>query len=283
MLNSPINYMGSKRRLLKQIIPYFPKDINTIYDLFAGGGAVSLNTPAKTVVWNDLEIPLVNMFSTLATLTPLHISALKAELLDLNTSKEKFLQLRDAYNNFPMDDYDRSLTLYKLIILSFNGLPRFNSKGKYNMPWGQKKRVGKESYINKKIKDLSKFVEYAQSNYFMWSTTSYQNVIKSNLITPDDFVYLDPPYSLTDATYMKSNSWTEDQDMELWEYLERLDAMGLKFAMSNVLSHRGKVNQTLTDLASAGEFKVVHLNMDYSNSTYHTKNGKSDEVLIMNY
>lgn len=282
MLNSPISYMGSKRRLLNQILPYFPKDINTFYDLFAGGGAVSLNTPAKTVVWNDLEAPLVNMFSALATLTPLHIQIIKGELLEMCVSKDKFIALRDKYNANNQDIYDRSLTLYKLITLSFNNTPRFNSNGEYNMPYG-KSRVDRESYINKKIKDLIKFVDYTQNHDFMWGTMSYQQVIKQDYVKPGDFVYLDPPYSLTDATYMKSNSWTEDQDMELWEYLERLDAMGLKFAMSNVLSHRGKVNQTLTDLASAGEFKVVHLNMDYSNSTYHTKNGKSDEVLIMNY
>ena len=274
--------MGSKRRLLNQILPYFPKDINTFYDLFAGGGTVSLNNPAKTVVWNDLEAPLVNMFSALATLTPLHIQIIKGELLEMCVSKDKFIALRDKYNANNQDIYDRSLTLYKLITLSFNNTPRFNSNGEYNMPYG-KGRVDRESYINKKIKDLIKFVDYTQNHDFMWGTMSYQQVIKQDYVNPGDFVYLDPPYSLTDATYMKSNFWTEDQDMELWEYLEKLDDMGLKFAMSNVLSHRGKVNQTLTDLASSGEFKVVHLNMDYSNSTYHTNNGKSDEVLIMNY
>lgn len=38
--------MGGKRRLLKQLLPLFPKDINTLYDLFAGGGTISLNTKA---------------------------------------------------------------------------------------------------------------------------------------------------------------------------------------------------------------------------------------------
>ena len=53
MIKSPINYMGSKRRLLKQILPLFPDNIDTFYDLFAGGGIVSLNTQAKQVYYND--------------------------------------------------------------------------------------------------------------------------------------------------------------------------------------------------------------------------------------
>lgn len=60
--------MGSKRRLLNQILPLFPDNIHTFYDLFAGGGVVSLNTNAKYHVWNDLNKPLVDMFRDLSTL-----------------------------------------------------------------------------------------------------------------------------------------------------------------------------------------------------------------------
>lgn len=35
---SPIFYMGNKYKLLKDIIPMFPKNANTFVDLFGGSG-----------------------------------------------------------------------------------------------------------------------------------------------------------------------------------------------------------------------------------------------------
>lgn len=42
-LESPIFYMGNKYKLLKQLIPLFPKQCDTFLDLFGGSGVVSMN------------------------------------------------------------------------------------------------------------------------------------------------------------------------------------------------------------------------------------------------
>ena len=42
LIESPINYMGSKYKLLDRLIPLFPKTKNFI-DLFSGGGSVYMN------------------------------------------------------------------------------------------------------------------------------------------------------------------------------------------------------------------------------------------------
>ena len=41
-LESPIFYMGNKYKLLKQLIPLFPKQCDTFLDLFGGSGVVSI-------------------------------------------------------------------------------------------------------------------------------------------------------------------------------------------------------------------------------------------------
>lgn len=46
-LESPIFYMGNKYKLLKQLIPLFPKECNTFLDLFGGSGVVSMNYKGK--------------------------------------------------------------------------------------------------------------------------------------------------------------------------------------------------------------------------------------------
>ncbi len=45
-VKSPLNYIGNKYRIIDQIHQYFPKDINTMVDLFCGGCDVTINTVA---------------------------------------------------------------------------------------------------------------------------------------------------------------------------------------------------------------------------------------------
>lgn len=279
--------MGSKRRLLPQLLPELQQDnIDTFFDLFAGAGNVSLNVKAQFHVWNDLSTPLVQMFKDLSTLNTLQFEALKSMSLDL-TNKDEFLKLRSDYNSGYFEyDFDKSISLYLLIIASFNGLPRFNKAFEYNMPYANSERVNKR-YLSNKLNILGEFIKIVKNDPFRFISKSYDKVINLNTIHDNDLVYMDPPYSLTTATYndgKRGLNWTEEDDVKLVNYFNDLTQAGVKTAMSNVLSHRGKVNTVLMEFIKANpDLKVVHFNMDYSNSTYHTKSGKSDEILIKNY
>ena len=44
---SPMNYIGNKYRLLKQIQPLFPKQVNKFVDLFCGGCDITINVEAS--------------------------------------------------------------------------------------------------------------------------------------------------------------------------------------------------------------------------------------------
>lgn len=285
MIKSPINYMGSKRRLLKQILPLFPENIDTFYDLFAGGGIVSLNTQAKCHVWNDINKSLVLMFKDLATLEESSLGILK-ELAYQQLVRDNFEKLRNKYNQHNGSELDQSIWLYLLIISSFNGLPRFNKQGDYNMPWLSTDHLNK-NFLTNKINGLQSYIDQIQSGNYKFTCKSYDKVIDFNKVSSDDFVYFDPPYTMTTATYNDGNrnqNWEVKDDVKLLNYIEKLDQAGIKFALSNVINHRGEDNQLLIDwLNRHDDLQVHHLNMNYSNSTYHTKTGKSDEVLITNY
>ena len=45
-VKSPLNYVGEKYKLLKEIIPLFPSSIDTFVDLFGGGFNVDANVQA---------------------------------------------------------------------------------------------------------------------------------------------------------------------------------------------------------------------------------------------
>ena len=66
-------------------------------------------------------------------------------------------------------------------------------------------------------------------------------------------------------------------------HLGHLDAV--RFALSNVLEHKGDTNHIMKDWVKKHGYKVHKLNYDYKNSNYHStaKNNKTIEVLITNY
>ena len=70
-------------------------------------------------------------------------------------------------------------------------------------------------------------------------------------------------------------------------YLDMLDARGVKFALSNVLRNKGKENELLLNWIEKNQkkYRIIPLNYSYANSSYQTKNRQliTEEVLIVNY
>ena len=62
---SPMNYMGGKHKLLPQIEPLFPEDIEVFVDLFCGGLDVSLNVKSKKKICNDLEPHIIDFYTNI--------------------------------------------------------------------------------------------------------------------------------------------------------------------------------------------------------------------------
>ena len=64
-----------------------------------------------------------------------------------------------------------------------------------------------------------------------------------------------------------------------------LDARGVKFALSNVLGHKGQMNNILIDWQKARGYNLHNIDFNYNNSSYHEKNTSkpTNEVLITNY
>ena len=102
-----------------------------------------------------------------------------------------------------------------------------------------------------------------------------------------DFVYADPPYLITCATYNEQGGWDAEKERALLDFLDQLHGRKIKFALSNVVRSRGKENSILLDWLCTNRdlYRVIPLNYSYSNSNYHIKDRSavSEEVLIVNY
>lgn len=248
-IKSPLNYVGGKYKILNQIIPKFPKEINTFVDLFGGGFNVGINVNSKKVIYNDIIIPLCELMKFFSTTTADKlIEKLEKNILVNNLNKENtdsFLQLRNKFNHqLYENDEDRILDFYTLILYSFNYQIRFNKDLKYNTPFGK----NRSSYNSNTKTNLKKFIKKINGIELNVTNTKFDKFNFSKL-TCDDFVYCDPPYLITTGSYNDGNrgikDWTENEEQKLLQILDELNERNIKFALSNVFEANGKKNQLL--------------------------------------
>ena len=243
MIKSPLNYIGGKRKLLPQILPLFPKDIDTFVDLFAGGCNVGVNVDANKVIFNDNLTYLIDMYQSFKNHTVEqvldHIEGRVIEL-DLSlTNQEGYLKLREEYN----EDRD-PLDLFVLTAFSFNHQIRFNNSHKFNNPFGK----NRSSFNSNMKKNLLSFLEVIKQDNYLFQSLSYDEFDFTNL-SGNDLVYCDPPYLITTGTYNDGKrgfkGWDEHEEDKLLSLLDNLNEKGIRFALSNVLEHKGKENLLL--------------------------------------
>ena len=283
-IKSPMNYTGGKYKLLPQILPLFPTEINTFVDLFTGGGNIAVNVNANKIIANDFEPHIIDIYKTFQKyeieelIKTIELAIQRFGLTIENA--DNFNKFREYYNKHIEDGYSfiMPIMLYVLICYSFNHQFRFNSKGEFNMPFGKNRSqwndTMKKNLINFHKAIIEKNIVFTNKNF---------NELKVDKLTPNDFVYCDPPYLITCATYNEKDGWNETHEKELLELLDNLNTQNIKFALSNVLFSKGKTNDMLIEWSKV--YNVHHLDYTYQNCNYHTKdkNSKPDEVLITNY
>ena len=63
---SAINYTGGKFKLLPQLLPLFPKNINNFYDVFVGGANLAINVAVNTYFVNDINEKVIDLYPYLS-------------------------------------------------------------------------------------------------------------------------------------------------------------------------------------------------------------------------
>ena len=297
MLHSPLNYTGGKERILPFLLDLFPKDIDCFYDMFCGGLNVSLNVESKSVVANDINTRLMGIFRAVAEYDDfeslnerihviiranrLHSDDGVASLIDgvdvnqRTVSAEGYASLRDSYNTT-----GDPVELLVLLFYSFSNQMRFNREFKFNMP------IGKSCYNFKNMMELREVHRTIRERGFRFTSGSFTDFDVSQF-NKGDFVYCDPPYLITTATYNESNNdesgWNDDDERRLYAFLDSVNDAGVKFGLSNAVQTNGRTNKILNDWM--GKYSVFHPDIRYSNANYHRKNKDGDttvEVYVTN-
>ena len=291
-IKSPMNYTGGKYKLLHQIEPLFPENINLFVDLFTGGGNIAVNVKANKIVANDCEENIIGIYQTFQKYD--NVDELIGQIEEIIKTYGLTIDNMEAYNKFrndynslktsqgnyppPLSSYNINILLYVLICYSFNHQYRFNSKGEFNMPFGKERSQWNENMKN----NLINFHRQIKEKDIVFLNKDFRQ-LKVDKLGINDFVYCDPPYLITCATYNEKDGWNQECEEDLLNLLDELNTKKIKFALSNVLYSKGKTNDLLIEWSK--KYNVHHLDYTYQNCNYHTKDktNKSDEVLITNY
>ena len=290
-LKSPFNYLGGKYKHLDVIKSYFPKkaDVNCFYDVFLGSGEVLFNSDFNKGVGFEINLYLVDILNYLKThdfdYIDKKIKALINQFKLTKSYKQKYEKTKNLglklHNQQGYDElkksYNKNPSTIKLMVLifyGFNNQIRFNALGKFNIP------VGKSDYslaASDKLRFFGSRIKNKNCDVLL------QDFFKLPLshFKKDDFLYLDPPYLITLATYNESNRWNEELEIKLYQTLSKLSKKGVKWCLTNVLEKNGKVNTYLQNFIKQESLKPIYLNTNFKN--YQRKKGKTIEILVKNY
>lgn len=274
-----MNYIGGKYKLLPQILPLFPEQINTFVDMFAGGLDVSINVNANNIICNDINSYVISIYEEMKQY---QIEELLKDIQNIilaynltKTNREGYNTLRNNYN-----ETRNPLELFVLVCYGFNHQFRFNNKGEFNNPFG----VNRSSY-NPQIEN-NLIGLHSKISAMTFTAKNFRQLDLQDL-HEGDFVYADPPYLISCGSYNDGkrgfDGWGEQDDMALFDLLDSLNERNIRFALSNVTEHKSKQNGILNEWRR--QYHTHFLNASYSNSSYQFKEKESRtvEVLITNY
>ncbi len=271
-----IKWVGGKRGLLSQIVPFVPKEFNNYFEPFVGGGALFFELFSQGKLKNkkaylfDINTELINTYNIVKNQPTKLIKEL--EIFKKEHSKEFYYEIRawDRENDFlQKDSLLRAARFIYLNKTCFNGLYRVNKKNQYNVPMG--------SYKNPNISDSEVIfnASIALENAII-KNVSYKEVLK--YAKQNDFVYFDPPYyPLTQTSNFTSYSefdFLEEEQKELFNVFEKLSKSNVKVLHSN------SDTEFINDLYSKHKINKIQANR-FINSKSNGR-GKISEVLISN-
>lgn len=274
LYESPLNYIGSKSKMICSIKKNLPEYFDTFVDAFGGGFNVGVNIKANRVIYNDVNIfvqKLVESFKNNDTYNYLlYIRQMTKKFGLEKANSESYIKARQYYNSLPIEKRDPRL-LYTIILYGFQQQIRFNGNHDFNNP------VGMRWFNDKVLEKMISFSRVLKEKNFIFESRDFTNLIYE--INQNTFVYMDPPYRLTMGSYNDGKrgfeGWTENHEKQLFEFADKLTANGIRFMISYVLEHGGKINTQLKSWIEHRGYKIIKV------EAIPGRNRK--EILLVNY
>lgn len=300
LIKNPLNYTGSKDRIMPLLLQHKPENCSVIVDLFGGSGTVGVNlsNDGNTVFYNERNPYIYNLIDFISSVDInilLHdINKVIQENNLSKTNKESFIEFRSIFNRLHAVNlincsdkklhYIACLNLLVMSFYSFNHQITFTKDGRFSVPSGYNRSSYNKNIENKIINFKNKIdkINFIKSccdfrefmDYFKLTEIDCKNVL----------FFCDPPYLLSNSVYDRTCNyrWTEEEEKDLYVLCKEIDKMGGKFILTNMLRSKGKTNEHL--LTFSKHYDTISTNTNFDFCSYQRKNKKVDlEILVKNY
>lgn len=273
----PLNYIGSKAKIVPQIMRLQPQNVRTFIDAFGGGFNVGINSDADKIVYNDINYLVSNLIRSFREYDTydylLYVKRIVKKFGLEKAKADSYLAAREYYNSLPMEKRDPRL-LFAIILYGFQQQIRFNGQHNFNNP------VGMRWFNDKILEKMISFSRRIKEGNFVFLSENYKDIV--NQITEGAFVYFDPPYELTTGAYNDGKrgfkGWNKDLEAELFLFADQLTAKSVPFMLSYIVEHKGRTNQELIDWVNRNKYNVIPLG-----DIIGISGSRRKEVLIINY
>lgn len=297
-----LKWAGGKGQLIAQIEQFLPEklrtgEINQYAEPFIGGGALffhiakTYKKSIKRFYISDANEELIILYFTIQR----DVKSLIKQLADIEShyfslnsgqQKEFFLETRKQYNDkkekinfsiFSNDWIERAADMIFLNRTCFNGLFRVNSKGLFNVPFGDYKnpRICDES----NLKAVSEILENTIIKHADFSECK-------DFVDKKTFVYFDPPYRPLSKTasfnsYSKVN-FDDTMQEKLAGFYQELHNKGAFLMLSNSDPKNTNQDDEYFDKLYK-KFNIARIKANRAINSNGTKRGQITEILITNY
>lgn len=202
-MKAMLKYAGGKSKELNNYIHHFDNiEFERYIEPFFGGGATYFKLEPNNAIINDINTRLMNFYSDVRN----NYNNLKNELYQIeelyknnqlkyeqlkqlnpnekihNENETLYYRLRNEFN-YPTGEFLDSTIYFYINKTAYSGMIRYNKKGEYNVPFGRYKNFNTD-LINAEHNRLLQSAELFNLDY--------EEIF--NMATPNDIMFLDPPY-----------------------------------------------------------------------------------------
>lgn len=268
----PIKSQGIKTKLVPLILASIRWDGRGQWiEPFLGSGSVLFNIQPTKAFISDTNSHIIAVYQAIQTdeMTAHSLRKyLEEEGEKLATQGEAYYyEVRDRFN-----DLGHPLDFIFLNRASFNGVIRFNSKGKFNVPFCKKVNRFRPAYITKICNQVAWVRSILQDKDWTFVAQDWRETLAG--VTPDDFVYLDPPYIGRHTDYF--NSWSAADADELAGVVKQLSC---GFAYSMWKQNKYRENEHLSQHFS--QYPSVTYHHYYHVGATEALRNAMEEILII--
>jgi DNA adenine methylase len=274
ILIPPIKCQGIKSKL----VPWIKANIDWSeegrwIEPFVGSGVVGFNVRPKYALFCDNNPHIIEFYHEIneGNITPPIVRRFlerEGKLLS-ESGKDYYYEVRRRFNK-----EHNPLDFLFLNRSCFNGMIRFNSQGKFNVPFNHKPERFSKAYVTKIVNQVRAVYKLCQMREWGFVCQDFRKTLPQAEET--DFVYCDPPYIGRHTDYF--NSWSSELESELFRLLSTCPG---RFILSTWHSNKYRRNPYIEQFWA--NFRIVTREHFYHVGAKEENRNPMLEALVMNY